>query len=82
MKAPASGNPSFRRSILAVLLRSTPNRGCGWGDGDQLYFDLADPGQAVYVYVHEHGPVYEVYAPSFTTALYRMAHERQKKGSG
>jgi hypothetical protein len=49
----------------------------GYADGDQLMFDLSDPQQAVVAYLHEHGPLYEDFAPSFSLALWRMVHERQ-----
>ena len=47
----------------------------GYADGDQLMFDLTDPTQPVIAYLHEHGPLYEVYAPSFSLALWRMVEE-------
>ena len=47
----------------------------GYGDGDQLLFDIDDPGQTVVAYLHEHGPLYETFAPSFSLALWRMVHE-------
>ena len=47
----------------------------GFADGDQLLFDLSDPRQVVVAYLHEHGPLYEEYAPSFSLALWRMVHE-------
>jgi hypothetical protein len=47
----------------------------GFADGDQLMFDLSEPSQVVVAYLHEHGPVYEEFAPCFSLALWRMAHE-------
>lgn len=46
-----------------------------FADGDQLMFDLSDPTQPVVAYLHEHGPLYEAYAPSFSLALWRLVHE-------
>lgn len=44
-------------------------------DGDQLLFDLDEPDTPVLVYLHEHGPLFEWYAPSFSLALWRMVSE-------
>jgi hypothetical protein len=46
-----------------------------YADGDQLLFEVGDPGQAVVAYLHEHGPLYEGFAPSFSLALWRMVEE-------
>lgn len=46
-----------------------------FSDGDQLMFALSDPTQPVVAYLHEHGPLYESYAPSFSLALWRLVHE-------
>jgi hypothetical protein len=46
-----------------------------YADGDQLMFDLSDPRQVVVAYLHEDGPLYEEFAPSFSLALWRMVHE-------
>jgi hypothetical protein len=46
-----------------------------YADGDQLMFDLGDPEQVVVAYLHEHGPLYEEFAPSFSLALWRLAYE-------
>ena len=46
-----------------------------FADGDQLMFDLSDPEHPVIAYLHEHGPLYEFYAPSFSMALWRLVHE-------
>jgi hypothetical protein len=45
-----------------------------FADGDQLMFDLSEPIPVV-AYLHEHGPLFEVYAPSFSLALWRLVHE-------
>jgi len=47
-----------------------------FADGDQLMFDLTDPGHPVVAYLHEHGPLFESFAPSFSLALWRLLHER------
>ncbi|RYD82934.1 MAG: hypothetical protein EOP84_08670 [Verrucomicrobiaceae bacterium] len=47
-----------------------------YADGDQLMFDLSDANQPVIVYMHEKGPLFEIYAPSFSLALWRMVHEK------
>ena len=46
-----------------------------YADGDQLMFDLSEPSQPVVAYLHEHGPLFEAYAPSFSLALWRLVHE-------
>jgi hypothetical protein len=46
-----------------------------YADGDQLMFDLTDPSCPVIAYLHEHGPLFEFYAPSFSLALWRLVHE-------
>jgi len=46
-----------------------------YADGDQLMFDLSAPGRPVIAYLHEHGPLFEFYAPSFSLALWRLVHE-------
>lgn len=46
-----------------------------YADGDQLMFDLSEPGQPVVAYLHEHPPLFEDYAPSFSLALWRLVHE-------
>lgn len=44
-------------------------------DGDQLMFDLSQPDFPVIAYLHEHGPLYELYAPTFSLGLWRLLHE-------
>jgi hypothetical protein len=51
-----------------------------YADGDQLLFDLDDPATPVVAYLHEHGPLYEQYAPSFSLALWRMVNEWVRDG--
>lgn len=46
-----------------------------YADGDQLLIDIYEPGQPVIAYLHEHGPLFEFYAPSFSLALWRLVHE-------
>ena len=46
-----------------------------YADGDQLMFDLTEPNHPVVAYLHEHGPLFESYAPSFSLALWRLVHE-------
>jgi hypothetical protein len=46
-----------------------------YADGDQLMFDLDDPSTPIVAYLHEHGPLIEDYAPSFSLALWRMVRE-------
>lgn len=48
-----------------------------YADGDQLMFDMTDPNTPVVAYLHEHGPLFEFYAPSFSLALWRLVHERE-----
>jgi hypothetical protein len=48
---------------------------CGYADGDQLIIDTEDPEERVAVYLHEHGPRYEPFAPSLSLAVWRMVHE-------
>jgi hypothetical protein len=38
-------------------------------------FDLDDPSTSVVAYLHEHGPLIENYAPSFSLALWRLVSE-------
>ena len=45
-----------------------------YADGDQLLFDLSDLDYPVVAYLHEHGPLYEAFAPSFSLALWRLVH--------
>lgn len=52
-----------------------------YADGDQLLFDLDDPGTPVVAYLHEHGPLFKWYAPSFSLALWRMVNELLQDGS-
>ena len=51
-----------------------------FADGDQLMFDLSDPTNPVVAYLHEHGLLYEAYAPSFSLALWRLVHEDESEG--
>ena len=46
-----------------------------YAEGDQLMFDITDPSRPVVAYLHEHGPLFEFYAPSFSLALWRLVHE-------
>lgn len=46
-----------------------------YADGDQMMIDLEDPSNPVVVYLHEHGPLFELYAPSFSLALWRLVYE-------
>jgi hypothetical protein len=46
-----------------------------YADGDQLMFDMSDPDFPVVAYLHEHGPLYETFAPSFSLALWRLVDE-------
>ena len=46
-----------------------------YADGDQLMFDLSERDQPVIAYLHEHGPLLEFFAPSFSLALWRWVHE-------
>lgn len=51
-----------------------------YADGDQLMFDLSEPSTPVIAYLHEHGPLFEDYAPSFSLALWRLVHEADGDG--
>jgi hypothetical protein len=46
-----------------------------YADGDQLMFDLSEPSQPVVAYLHDHGPLFEDFAPTFSLALWRLIHE-------
>ena len=46
-----------------------------YADGDQLVMPLFGQTDKVFLYLHEHGPKIEEFAPSFSLALWRMAHE-------
>ncbi len=46
-----------------------------YADGDQLLILPEEPGQPVVLYLHEHGPALEVFATSFSLALWRLVHE-------
>jgi hypothetical protein len=46
-----------------------------YADGDQLMFDLSEPGQPIVAYLHDHGPLFEAFAPTFSLALWRLIHE-------
>ena len=46
-----------------------------YADGDQLMFDLSQTNPPVVAYLHEHGPLFEEYAPTFSLALWRLVHE-------
>ena len=48
-----------------------------YADGDQLLIDLEDPTFPVLAYLHEHGPLLERYAPSFSLALWKLVHESE-----
>jgi hypothetical protein len=50
-----------------------------FADGDQLMFDLSDSSHPVVAYLHEHGPLFEAYAPSFSLALWRLVHESDEE---
>jgi hypothetical protein len=50
-----------------------------FADGDQLMFDLSDTTQPIVAYLHEHGPLYESYAPSFSLALWRLVREIEEE---
>ncbi len=50
-----------------------------YADGDQLMFDLSNPEYPVVAYLHEHGPLYEAFAPSFSLALWRLVHEFEEQ---
>ncbi len=47
-----------------------------YADGDQLVMPLSGETDKVFLYLHEHGPKIEEFAPSFSLALWRMAHEK------
>lgn len=51
-----------------------------YADGDQLMFDMTDPACPVVAYLHEHGPLFEAFAPSFSLALWRLVHEIDEQG--
>ena len=51
-----------------------------YADGDQLMFDLSQPDRPIVAYLHEHGPLFEDYAPSFSLALWRLVHEADGDG--
>jgi hypothetical protein len=51
-----------------------------YADGDQLMFDLSETSQPVVAYLHENGPLFEDYAPSFSLALWRLVHEADGDG--
>jgi len=46
-----------------------------YADGDQLMVSLDEPGQPIIAYLHEHGPLFEFFAPSFSLAVWRLIHE-------
>ena len=46
-----------------------------YADGDQLLYDVDSQSAKVIAYLHEHGPLYESYAPSLSLALWRMIDE-------
>jgi hypothetical protein len=46
-----------------------------YADGDQLLIPLGSDEQPVVLYLHEHGPLFEFFAPSFPLALWRLTHE-------
>lgn len=46
-----------------------------FADGDQLMFDLSDATHPVIAYLHDYGPLFEAYAPSFSLALWRLVFE-------
>jgi hypothetical protein len=47
-----------------------------FADGDQLMIDLSSDSRPIIAYLHEHGPLFEAYAPSFSLALWRLVHEK------
>jgi hypothetical protein len=47
-----------------------------YADGDALMMPLAEDSEEVVLYLHEDGPKMETFAPSFSLALWRMAHEK------
>jgi hypothetical protein len=52
-----------------------------YADGDQLMFDLSKPTQPIVVYLHEHGPRIEPFAPSFSLALWRLVSDMDDEGA-
>src|SRR5690606_31454098 len=46
-----------------------------YADGDQLLFEPNNPHSPVSAHLHEHGPLFELFAPSFSRALWRIVHE-------
>ena len=46
----------------------------GWTN-IQAFHAVGGPSPVVVAYLHEHGPLYEGFAPSFSLALWRMVHE-------
>ena len=46
-----------------------------YADGDQLLLAIDEPGQEVVAYLHEQGPLFEAFAPSFSLAVWRMVEE-------
>jgi len=46
-----------------------------YADGDQLLIPVDDPDHPVVLYLHEHGPLFEYFAPSFSLALWRLVQE-------
>jgi len=48
-----------------------------FADGDQLMFDLSDATHPVVAYLHDYGPLFEAYAPSFSLALWRLVFEKE-----
>ena len=47
-----------------------------YADGDQLVMPLSGEKNKVFLYLHEHGPNIEEFAPSFSLALWRTAREK------
>ncbi len=47
-----------------------------YADGDQLMMEKGKPDSEVLVYLHEY-PAIEVFAPSFSLALWRLVHETE-----
>ena len=46
-----------------------------YADGDDLMIDLTEPTMPVIASLHEHGPLFEFFAASFSLALWRLVHE-------
>jgi len=46
-----------------------------YADGDQLLYEAGNPDSPIILYLHEHGPLFEFFAPSFSFALWRLAFE-------